>query len=304
MQDIINILVNESIIDFPREELNPDVWLHTDDNYTLIGDAKNKIYETLAKYPEGNIADIAKDIHITGSIGTNQWEDDTDIDVHIIPKEGAIHGDPEEYQKKVFKWFNENRDDIDGYIEQHPIEVYIQLNEAQEYLSDALYSITNDEWLKGPLEEPLDFDPYEEFSGIMDDVAEEGKKADIELGELRRDLIDYEYIKKAIGNLPEENKQNLLIKFKIKLQELETDVENLLKLKKQWGDARKAASAPTTIKQAEEDIEMSKAWRDRNATFKMINRYDYMRLVSDLEDIVGEDKKLTDEEADLIGNMF
>jgi soluble lytic murein transglycosylase-like protein len=290
-------IIRESLIDFPRVGLCSDVWKRSGKSYVLNQSVKDKITSILNDYDTSLIKDI-KEIHVAGSIGTNQYDEDTDIDVHLILKEGSYFNN-EDQQKLLFKWVKKQRDIKNYYINEHPFEVYIQMNPNQEYLSDALYDVLNDKWLKGPKLESLYFDPYIEYSSIIADVKNTAKDIDLEFGELRRDVIDYETIKSAIANQSYEFKVKLLDKLKIKLAEIEKDTRALLASKKKITDDRKLASQPTSIEQALSDVELSQTWKDKNATFKFMDRYRYLQMITDLEDIM-KDKKVSDKEVDTI----
>jgi ACT domain-containing protein len=296
--------IEESIIDFPLDGLSPEIWIEHNGKYSLLPNVKKKILLTLQKYPKFSLLAIpGAAYHITGSIGTNQYQEDSDIDVHIIPIIGSNYDD-EGVQKDVFIWFNEFREEIEGYVGRHPIEVYIQLNPNQEYLSEAVYDLVSDTWLKGPTITPIEFDPYEEFSDILDDIQEETGKADVLLGELRRDVIDYtvirEYVKK---NLPIPVKQNLLVRLQSRLEEIEQDVKDLFTLRGEWVRDRNLSSQPTTVEQALSDIEMAKTWRDKNALFKFLNRYNYLKLIGDLETMIA-DEEISDRDVNIIRRMI
>jgi len=290
--------IRESIIDYPLPELSPSVWERDGSAYSLSEKAADKILDALYKYPDVKLVKIAKEIHITGSICTNQYVEDTDIDVHIIPKD--IEGIDGELQKNVFLYYKNNPD----YIGEHPIEVYIQTNPAQEYLSEGVYDLLSDRWLKGPKIVPLDLDPYEEYSDIADIVRAESQKADKLIGELKRDVIDYDVILKALSVLSGPEKLSLATKLKAKLKEVESDIQELMRKKKKWVDARKLASQPTTIAQALKDVELAKQWRDKNAIFKFLNRYRYIKFISELEAMMKSEAGISKNEVGLIQGMM
>jgi len=77
--------VRESSIDFPQESLDLAIWDKKDNTYTLREDVKNKILNILKKYPDIPLLEIAKEIHIVGSLCTNQFLPESDLDIHIIP---------------------------------------------------------------------------------------------------------------------------------------------------------------------------------------------------------------------------
>ncbi len=177
MFDLIGKLIrsNESIIDYPMAGLSKSVWTDEDGEYRLRGDVKRKILNTLGMYKEANLVDMdnsdergIEEIHIVGSICTNQYTEDTDIDVHIVVGPDSMDFEDEQFQEDVHDWFKEEGNI--QYIDNHPIEVYIQFNPNQELLSDGVYNLITDEWIKGPKIVPQDYDPYDDFSDLFDDI--------------------------------------------------------------------------------------------------------------------------------------
>jgi len=292
---------NESVVDFPRAELENSIWNKEDSIYNIKEEAKSKIFDTLSKYKEFDLYENAEAIHITGSIGTNLYKEETDVDIHIILKDNVEFS--EEQQKVIFSWFKKNRDEIDGYINGHPIEVYVQLNPDQELLSDAVYDILSNTWIIGPTIFPPDYDPYEKYEHILSDVKAEALHADELIGELRRDAIDYTAIRDAVANMSIGEKSNLLSRLQSKLQEIEDGIEKLKSTKQSWIDARKSSSQPESGEQALSDVELARKWSDKNAEFKFLDRYNYMRLIKDLE-IMVEDDKISDTEVDIIKGLL
>lgn len=293
--------VKESSIDFPREDLDVAIWEKSGDTYILREEVKSKIIDLISKYPDKDLNEIAKEIHIVGSIGTNQYGDDADIDVHIIPK--SIDEWSESNVNAVVIWFNKNREEFDGYVNGHPIEVYIQLDLNQDLMSDSCYSILDNKWLVGPKIVPIDLDPYEDFSHIADEIRNVVEDADVLFGELKRDVIDYEVIKIAMERMSGEDKERLLQKLEDKLNELEDDIEALYKKRGEWVDARHKASKPETPEQALKDVELAKKWRDTNAIFKFVNRYHYLKAISNLQKLLA-DEKVTPDEVDKIKSIM
>lgn len=295
--------VNESAIDFPRgETLNTSVWdfKPADISRAKLKDVvKNKIFSTLDKFPEigmqASIVDLAavdedgnKMIHITGSIGTNQYKDDADIDVHIVIPEDSKYYNDKKFAKMVHDWFDDNRDKIDGYFENFPIEVYIQSNIYQEYLADACYNIISEQWLKGPKIVPEDYDPYEDYSGLFGQLRNELKGIDLQMGELKRDIIDYETIKQAIAKMSRETKKSFLDELRGKLEEIENGIKLLYNKRLELVKTRSLQSQPQSKEQAA-NPETKNKWREKNAEFKFIARYQYLRIIKELEQLLDDE---------------
>jgi hypothetical protein len=277
-----------------------DVWKHLKyDWYVLWDEVEEKVYNYIKSYPEFDLYIRVDYLHIIGSICTNLYQDDTDIDVHLIPKEGVEwDGKSKEHiVDDVKSWSHSNP----IYINKHPVELYIQFDIEQDFLSDGVYRVDSKEWLKGPLMYPLDYNPYEEFKGIYDKVREYAKDVDIDIGELKRDVIDYNQMNKAINNLPDEYKKSLMDDMERKLEEIEDNIEELIGTKDEWFRMRRESSKD--IGKALDDIKVAKKFRNANAIFKFIDRYQYIRLIKDLEGLLKDDSEITDDEVEDIEKL-
>lgn len=295
----------ESSIDFPRKSLSPEVWSDPESEKPVMRESvKKQIMKVLEKYPEFNLLDVAHEVHVVGSICTNQYADDADVDTHIVPDINKLPKEraPENWVKDIFKWYKDNRTE-EFYVGEHPIEVYLQLNPGQDMMSDGVYNLLSDEWAKGPLVKDIEYDPYEAFSGVVQSIADVVGGADKLMGELHRDVMDYDIIKRAMTELPEPAKQKLRAKLRAKLKEVESDIELLMQNKKEWIEMRRAASRPESAEQALNDVGLAKKWADKNALFKLINRYGYMQAISDLEELMQDDEISPDEVATIRGVM-
>jgi len=281
--------LKESIIDYPKPELCLAVWAREGGEYTLKAEVEAKIKEMIANFKQVDLMGLLGDLRVVGSIGTNLYRDDTDIDVHLNPdpkKLAEVTDDAEGLQAELKRWIKENH----IYVDEHPIDIYLQLNPYQDYMSDSLYDIEKKDWVKGPLLVPDDYDPYKVYSGIYDEVVALASATDAKFGELKRDVIDYEVMQDAMRTLPPRAKKELYKSLKNKFDEVEHDIDDLLKNKKEWLDMRKAASAPITTQQALHDVELAKEWKEGNAVFKLLDRYQYFKLITALENMMKDDE--------------
>ena len=293
--------IEESSIDYPKTDLDLSIWDKEEDGYHLRPEVQQKIIQVLDAYEPIDLLDMAREIRIVGSIGTNTYTEDADIDVHIAPKD--FSGWDDDKVKVVKDWFNEHAQELDAFVGNHPIEVYVQLNPPQDLMSDSAYNFLEDQWLVGPKIVSKDYDPYKDFSHIADDIRTAVENADILMGELKRDVIDFDVIKQAMGEMPSDVRQKLQITLKNKLEEIEKDIEALYYKRKEWTNARKNASKPTTPEQALQDVELAKKWKDTNATFKFINRYRYLATIEELEQLIAHDGDVSKEDVDVIRNI-
>lgn len=267
--------LSESSIDFPHEKQSEDVW----DNGMLREDVKELILEAIKSYPEYDLIDLARDIYIIGSITSNTYGEDSDLDIHIIPKiEQVPNEDNIEFTKKVMKWYKANRDSKNWYAGTHPFEVFVEFDEESDLRSVGVYSVMQDKWIKKPSFEKNNYNPYKVFNSVFQQVKKTLEKSDLDILDLRRNLVDYKYIRNIIKKVPLDVKEELVTVLKQKLEDMKEDIEDLAKEKSSWKEKRREYPAGT------------KEWEDINAEYKMVQRFMYGKLISDLEDLISNNE--------------
>ena len=302
--------LEESSIDFPQKELDFKVWKKVDNTYIIRPKIKRQILNLLSKYPEEDLLDMAKVknglkvIHVIGSICTNQYLDDSDIDIHVIVSQDSKYFGDEDFQNDVIKWYAANADELKAYVGEHKFEVYMQYNETQDLLSAGCYDLMNDKWITGPRIFPLDYDPYEDFADVFQEVQSVVQDADVLFGELKRDVIDYDVIKLALQKIPKSQRQHLKDRLQDKLQEIEDDIYSLYKERKDWVEKRRKSSKPVSVQDAKDDVELAKKWNNANALFKFINRYKYLKVIRELEELLDKDGKLNPKDVSSVKNIL
>lgn len=143
-----------------HDELNPKLWKHNGEEYTLLPDVQSTLenaaeafYEYL-EMPKLPITDIV----MTGSSANYNWTETSDLDLHIII-------DMEEaeklYGKLVVEYFDAKKklwnDLHDISVKGIPIEFYIQ-STTEKHDSTGVYSLMNEEWNLIPEHEPPSVD--------------------------------------------------------------------------------------------------------------------------------------------------
>ena len=279
--------IGESIIDYAHKSLDPKLWDLSKDPISLRPDVKDEIIKHLKDYFGNKFSKYVDELHITGSIGTQQWKSDTDIDIHIVPKNiKANMAEYEEARSKIKHDFDNKGITIAG----HPYEVYLQLDPEQEKRGDSSYSVLDDKWIKMPFSLSDDFDPDVEFAYLKKDLSGIFKSMDSALGELRRDLVDYDIIDDYVGHLEPAEKTFLKDKLKVKLQEIEDDMAKLIKYKTKYHGARKSGYGPEDQENAWKEVIKSKSWAPGNVMWKMLDRYKYVTLTLALQKVMREDE--------------
>lgn len=302
MLSVIN-LIRESSIDFPQPTLSKYVW-DKEGQYQLKGQVKKKIEKVFSRYPNLKLKELTDIINIVGSITSNQYTEEADIDVHFNVERDKLPLDlsPEEWVKDVRNFYKQNPSKQD-FVKKHQIEIFLQLDLTQDMMSVGVYDFLNDSWVKGPDIVSDTFNPFEVFGDVLDVVREELKGTDILLGELKRDFIEHGVMKSALKQLTPEAQVKLKVRLEGKLAEIENDMKELIKNRKRFVDARKEASAPSEVNLALSDVQRAKKFGDANAMFKLIGRYQYLRLIGDLEEILKDDV-ISDKEFKILGDLL
>lgn len=93
--------------------------------------------------------DIVQDITLTGSLANYNYNQFSDLDVHIIVDFSKLNSEPENIRKMFdgqgFIWNHKH----DITLRKADVEVYVQ-DISEPHDSSGVYSLTNDEWIKKP----------------------------------------------------------------------------------------------------------------------------------------------------------
>jgi predicted nucleotidyltransferase len=299
----------ESEIDFPQDKLSPNIWNKSGDGdtqYEIKDEVRNKLLAIVEKYPDIPLREIAENINLLGSLCTNQYTENADIDVHVVPDKGKIKKylekskTLEEVRDQIEDWYHDHEERIGG----HRVEIYLQLDPAHELMADGMYELEKKEWVKKPRIVSKAFNPYSEYSHVLDDLKDIAGEADLLIGELERNVVDYDTLKEALKKLPKDQKEKIKTAMEKKLGEIEHDIEKLIASKDEWKERRRKASAPATPEQALKDVEYIQQWHDENANFKFLDRYNYLQLIRDLKDMLEEEGSLDDKDVKEIEDLL
>lgn len=306
LKAIIDINCNEELEDlqestasFPSEDLPLDIWDKTEDSYILKPELKETILDALSQYPELDLVNSAQNIRIVGSIGTNLYDEDADIDVHIEPKQDVLEGkseeELEELQRSVMSWFKEKREEHGWYVNQHPLEVFFTLSPMSDYFSDTVYDMLTDSWVKTPKKYDMSYNPYTEYGDLFTEIDEVLNPTDLLLGKLHRIVRDYARLQKANGQT-----EDLKIKAK-------QTIEALYETEDKWYEIRKRNSAelPDELPEDPEELQLSNDWKRDNTIFKLIGSvYGYKSVIKELNELIAEDGSLAENAMSEIPNIL
>ena len=278
--------IHESRIDFAEKQLNPDIWYKEDDEYYLKETVKEEAlkikdkFEKLSKYK-------VESIRLVGSNTSTQYKKDSDLDFHISINTTNLK-EIEAARKLIVEHIKGKY-----YYKKYPFEIYVQDNIFQDLASIGCYDVLNDTWLVGPDLVPNSFNPYIEFIDIFGKVEVSCRECDIEIGKLKRNILDYKILKDGLSKISSNKKQEVKKLLEKKLKEIFDTVDTLSELKADIRDERKATSTPESEAEAKR-LRKNKKWQKADAAFKMIAKYGYLQLISDLEQIKDSKQRFLD----------
>lgn len=218
--DLIKEMIEPSQIDTDileqKENLNPDIW---DDDSKMNDDVRKAMllnaYEFIKSLKIDNLK--IKDIILTGSIANYNWNQYSDIDIHILLDFEQISGNKDfvgEFFKTKKNIWNDKRDiQIKGY----DVELYVQdINE--EHTSKGIYSILQDEWITKPIRQMITIDvnnirqKTSDFINIIDDIPKiKNTKKILEVIEFLKEKIR-KYRQSGLQNYGVYSTENLVFK--------------------------------------------------------------------------------------------
>lgn len=148
-----NVDISSIII---HNKLNPIIW--NNDN-TIKPEIKKILYKNIKRFIDFlDLDDIKiKDIILTGSMANYNYNENSDIDIHIITDFSKISNNKdfvENYFKMKKNIWNEK---INPKIKNHEIEIYVQ--DVNEILyASGTYSLIKNKWLMKPIKKIITID--------------------------------------------------------------------------------------------------------------------------------------------------
>ena len=139
----------------PKETLCPELFVGQEINLDVLKRIKS-VFKKAIKDIDVPLRSIV-DVILVGSIVSYHWSSYSDIDIHIVVDPSEISEDTELAMKWLDKerllWNIQNSIEIEGY----EAEIYFQ-SEDSENISNGVYSVLRNEWIKIPDKETFVLD--------------------------------------------------------------------------------------------------------------------------------------------------
>lgn len=169
--------------------LNPKIW----DGFKLRKDVEDKIQDIVSVFIEkinaNDIPVIMRDIWLLGSNCSYNYNDNSDLDVHIMVDMKETGIDPVILNKVYLSYFSRFKEIYNPIIKGIPVEVYIEQYNGSNNASEGVYSL-KDGWLKKPKKEDIEVNAKEteakydfyvgEFENLMERISHEDINYQIE----------------------------------------------------------------------------------------------------------------------------
>jgi|GEM_PF-1015485 len=287
--------IKASIVDYPKESLPDDLWDQDGDEYKL----KPEIKELLMKYADealrktfGDYKKFFKGLKIGSSVGTQFHVPSSDLDVKVI-----VDRNFSEDVDNAIKRLRENKYEINN----RPVDWYIYKESdinSKDFLNkyDSFYDVISESWDKEPLKIEIDEFPREEIlSRARDEAVRWAEEVDLQIGETKRHTMDYDQIAEHLKSIDKTDR----VKFKEEIEKILLDIESEIeKLSDKKTDLTEERHEGFKA-EFEPDIEkylVSINWTKPNLKFKLVQKWNYLNLIRELEKLIEDDGKITEDE--------
>ena len=189
-----------------HEELNPALFTSDGALKPEIKDKVNEIVnEFLKDFIEVDVKLDVKDIILTGSNASYNYTKDSDLDIHIIADTSKIE-DTLNLHKVIYNAYKSafNRK-FEIELNKVPVEIYVETQETP-LVSNGIYSVLNDEWVKEPTKEDI---PEVDQEAIDKAFKPWEKRYKALVAQITDDTDDEAEIDKFIENIYELRQQGL-----------------------------------------------------------------------------------------------
>lgn len=285
---------DESVLDFPKDGLCDAVWEKVigpdgvNEVWRMKRSARDKILRVVQLVcDEAQLIFDWMRIFMTGSLTSNIYTEKGDVDIHLHLTK-RIRETSEMTQDRIKAAFDKVTKMMlgegDGLVADkgptisgHPIEIYYQPDEYQDYMSIGCYDVNADEWLVGPELKDSSYNPYSEL------YKEIKKKSESLIKDVRDKVLDvYEkaiVLTKVLNHDSDEQTINETF------TDFSVAMKSASELYEKARQMRKVYSSPTSVEQALK-FRNSKKWKIADASFKLMDKFGYLAILREYKKCV------------------
>jgi hypothetical protein len=289
-----------SVLDYQQNSLCPEIFKHNNIRQGVYNFIVNQVKLFFESVEMDDCDEWIEDIYIGSSIATFYYTNTSDLDIKIVI-------DLEEFRisNPRFDWISD-QDFLDKLVDtgressfltaeipqtQHPIDAYFYSTEElpEEHLIkyDSLYSLKQKDWIKTP----------KRLNGknkIIQIAKEKSQlfmeNLDIEIAQAKRNSIDLLIFIDYLKTIDKDDLEQVRSEFNELLNNLESSLDDLIDLRSDIKDMRTRTFSKKELSTELEKLMGSLNYSDGNIVFKMLQRYGYMKILSEINEIVEKNK--------------
>jgi len=285
-----------SILDYQQPELASSIWK----DMSLRKSVETFIYSSIEGFFEmndiSNSYEFIKGIYIGSSLATHFYTRYSDLDIKII------------IDLFQFRSYNPQYDHVDdddllnSLIDlgrtsvwltacvpgtYHELDAYFYSTDEFSITTlikyDSLYSLFEDKWIKKPKKLMNGYSP-----SIILDIAKNKaeyyiNRLSVDVAKAKRDCIDFLVFKDYIKSLDNDDLKNVYKDFESLVESVTQSLEQLVEDRELIKELRKKAFSKKELTTNLEKIMESLNYSDGNLIFKVLQRYGYMRILTEIK---------------------
>lgn len=281
--------ITGSILDYPKPGLDPQVWQADGTIHTTI---KQELLKKLSDFFQSKgvkkeVKKFVKYVNIIGSLTTYQYNSKSDLDVHVGVHLNAFKNalskttfwvNDDELVDLLNKHWKDELNEIDPKTvsgTSHPIEYFFEIEGYYNTnKSDGVYSLLKNKWKKEPRTVDYDFDLSDYYPKIVEEANQFLKEIDSGLGEVKRNIGDIALLKETLERFPKDKRKLFKKKIHEKIEQINQNISTIVETGQEIIDERKQDYSPEAVS---------------NILFKFLQRYGYVWLIKQLEDVLEND---------------
>lgn len=291
-----------SILDFQQESLCKDIWLPDNQIRPVVSEFVIKMVNQFF-YEEGftHFSDFIVDLLVGSSLATFFYREDTDFDVKVVLNMALLRRDNSE--NSLVSGFDD-AGILDNLIQTgrksywltnllpgtyHPLDVYFysedEFNTLKLVSYDSLYSFGKNAWIKEPQKLPKGVSKDYVLKRAKDLAKGYMAKLDKDIVTARRDSIDLVMLLDYLKTLDQDTIKDFGVYLRSAYDEVNTSLSILLKDREQVRKLRKDVFHKGELKSELSELMNSINFSDENIIYKLLQRYGYMQLLTELHEL-------------------
>jgi len=308
------MLKTSSILDYQQETLCPVVWRP---DMQLKEGVKGFLKSSIVGFFESidlvNYKQFTHDILIGSSLATYFYTNDSDLDIKIIINVDNLRKFNEKYSSATDDEILSDLIDLGRnsfwltqYIpgSDHPIDAYFYSTEEVKVINflkyDSLYSMLEDHWLKEPSKIEGTVSPSYVLNYAKNKAQQFLEKVITDIEQVKRDSIDFLLLVEFIKTLPEDDLKRLQVDFETALEKVNDSVSMAVEDRDLLKKMRVRAFSKKDLTNDLENMMRSFNFSDENLVFKLMQRYGYMRILSEIDKLYSDDRISPSEVKDVL----